>query len=495
MAALRPCTLVELGTHKGDSYMAFCQAAAAFDLDTKCFAVDNWTGDVHIGEMPEQVYGDVKAANARYAAFSTLVRADFTEAADRFAEGSIDLLHIDGTHTYEAVARDVRTWLPKLSRRGVVLMHDIAVKLPDFGVHKIWDELAATHPHHLAFHHSAGLGVVAIGDDVPHAFLALLSAPPERKRLIVDFFARLGDGLSAEIDRPEDIARVRAVSTNPDASSSPSPFAVFADRTDDEWIRTIERSRREPVIAGVRFPAFPSTGNVSAGSDGVVRESGAFFRAVRSACETAGRPLGRRSKILDFGMGWGLQLRFFLRDTDGDCLHGVDPSAEDIKLAKALGCPGHLAQINPRGRLAYGDQGLDVVYACQTLSQMPPELHEHWLPEIARVLRPGSLFVATVLAPRFIEGLAASGPTRLPGPIAALAREVHARPSVSAQLDRSGIVHLSAGGSRATVLTPDHVRRRWSRWFDAVDVADDPAHPSSLLVTARTSRPGSRERP
>ena len=71
----RPDTLVELGTHTGNSYFAFCQAVDMLNLPTQCFAVDTWQGDEHAGFYDDSVYEDVATYNQQnYADFSTLLR-------------------------------------------------------------------------------------------------------------------------------------------------------------------------------------------------------------------------------------------------------------------------------------------------------------------------------------------------------------------------------------------------------------------------------------
>jgi glycosyltransferase involved in cell wall biosynthesis/GT2 family glycosyltransferase/SAM-dependent methyltransferase/uncharacterized protein YbaR (Trm112 family) len=194
VCAAKPRVLVELGTHAGVSYTAFCQAIAQSGLDTRCYAVDTWQGDSHAGPYDEEVFAEFsRFHDARYGDFSTLLRTTFDEALTKFATSTIDLLHIDGLHTYEAVRHDFESWKPKLSQNAIVLFHDTNVRRDDFGVWRLWDELCEQFPH-FEFLHGHGLGLLAVGTNVPALVLELCHfSESSAVAAVRSRFAALGD--------------------------------------------------------------------------------------------------------------------------------------------------------------------------------------------------------------------------------------------------------------------------------------------------------------
>lgn len=161
VAAIRPELIVELGVYNGLSFFTFCQSMVEHNIDGVAYGIDCWEGDEHTDAYDDSIYEDVcEHAREYYRGNTYLLRTFFNEALRHFNDESVDLLHIDGLHTYEAVQEDFTNWYPKVKPGGIILFHDVMAKMKDFGAWKYFEELEAQYKDVFKFNHGFGLGVI-----------------------------------------------------------------------------------------------------------------------------------------------------------------------------------------------------------------------------------------------------------------------------------------------------------------------------------------------
>lgn len=146
-----PTTVVELGSYLGRSTVFFALTLQQVRPDGRVVAVDPHTGDRQQleGLTAERLPSfELFRQHCRAAGVEELVTPRVMPSLDAAADwsGPIDLLYVDGWHSYDAVLADGRAWLPQLSADGVVVFDDY---LAYEEVRSAVDRLAADGLFHL----------------------------------------------------------------------------------------------------------------------------------------------------------------------------------------------------------------------------------------------------------------------------------------------------------------------------------------------------------
>lgn len=146
---VRPEVTVELGVDYGHSTFYLAEAGIG-----KVYGVDSFEGDDHAGIRDTFAYVENVKANYDFDNV-TFIKGYFEDVAKTWDQ-KIDILHIDGFHTYDAVKNDYETWRGFLKENSVVLFHDTVAFAGDVG--RFFNELEM---YKINFQHSAGLGVAS----------------------------------------------------------------------------------------------------------------------------------------------------------------------------------------------------------------------------------------------------------------------------------------------------------------------------------------------
>jgi cephalosporin hydroxylase len=121
--------VVEIGSYLGRSTVFFALALEHVNSDGRVVAIDPHTGDrqqleaLSAERLPTfELFGQ----HLRAAGVEHLVEAHVATSLEVAAGWTqpVDLLYVDGWHSYDAVFADGEAWLPHLSSSGVVVFDD-----------------------------------------------------------------------------------------------------------------------------------------------------------------------------------------------------------------------------------------------------------------------------------------------------------------------------------------------------------------------------------
>jgi predicted O-methyltransferase YrrM len=112
--------IAEIGSYLGAS--ACFLASGGWNRISKLYCIDTWENDA-MSEGPKKTF-DAFLQNT--SVFKNIIAPLKGKSMDvvELVDGPVDLLFIDGDHSYEAVTADLKTYLPKVKGGGLLILHD-----------------------------------------------------------------------------------------------------------------------------------------------------------------------------------------------------------------------------------------------------------------------------------------------------------------------------------------------------------------------------------
>jgi SAM-dependent methyltransferase len=303
---------------------------------------------------------------------------------------------------------------------------------------------------------------------------------------------RIAATLAASEDLANRVAYRVAVEGRLQPIDGRPPHERFHGISDDFWFWICTEGFRRHTQLQDLLPGVPDESVqlnfTGAAGDRVLLQGFRFYQLVGRLYRTHVGPLEDCGRVLDFGCGWGRIIRFFLRDLDPSRLCGVDPNADMIQFCKSTNRWCTFERTGTRPPTALLPESIDLIYAFSVFSHLPEPVHEEWLIELKRVLRPGGLLIATTRARDFIPYCAAlRNDKRLPSLSSGIRTSALSFPDTAESLaayDRGEYcftLHRNEWGDCA--IPKGYVMSRWAPHLTFVDYIDDPAQcPQNVIV-------------
>lgn len=133
---------VEVGCRYGASAKLWRENITGLDIT----CIDPYRAYHRVSQARQDLVYAGAIENAALYGFKVLRKASL-DAVDDYADGSLDWVHIDGDHSFDAAVQDIIRWAPKVREGGLVLVHDYCsfgmsgvIKAVDAYTHCHWIE-------------------------------------------------------------------------------------------------------------------------------------------------------------------------------------------------------------------------------------------------------------------------------------------------------------------------------------------------------------------
>jgi SAM-dependent methyltransferase len=196
------------------------------------------------------------------------------------------------------------------------------------------------------------------------------------------------------------------MSATPDTGLA-EDFGRFAALSEKEWLETLLRAYAPDSPPRGLLCGYPTAelqaGTVGCAGPAALTHAFRYWVDVRQICAARGRPLGPKTRILDFGCAWGRITRFFFKETRPENIVGIDVDADFIALSRRIMSGGTYEVVSPLPPTALAAGSLDLVIGYSVFSHLAEHAAIAWMREFARLLAPGGLVVVNTRPRAFFD--------------------------------------------------------------------------------------------
>ena len=199
-------------------------------------------------------------------------------------------------------------------------------------------------------------------------------------------------------------------------------------------------------------------------------------------------------RLLDFGVGWGRILRFFMKDFNVNNLIGVDVKTDLIKICNEIFTWGNFIQSQAFPPINLDSESVDFITGYSVFSHLSEEASLEWIKEFYRILRPGGIVTVTTRGIWFLNYIQKLDPITSPY-AKALSTAIKDYDEARSLYDKGNFLHVSGSGISGsgelnetfygeTWISEKYAKRKYSEFFkvhDFVFTEGRSTHPIMVL--------------